>query len=107
MLSPHANLGSRSEYLVNNAGFGVFGYAIERDRAEQLNIIAVNIRALTDLSLRFGAAASSTSVRSQGLSRIAQAWRSITPPNPPYVWYRKGCSKGPALLGRRTRGEDE
>ena len=26
---------------------------IERDRAEQLDIIAVNIRALTDLSLRF------------------------------------------------------
>ena len=29
-------------------------FAIERDRAEQLNIIAVNIRALTDLSLGFG-----------------------------------------------------
>jgi short-subunit dehydrogenase len=41
------------EYLVNNAGFGVFGYASKRDRAEQLGIIAVNIRALTDLSLRF------------------------------------------------------
>ena len=27
--------------------------AIERDRAEQLGMIAVNIRALTDLSLRF------------------------------------------------------
>ena len=31
MLSQQANLGSRSEYLVNNAGFGVFGYAIKRD----------------------------------------------------------------------------
>ena len=31
----------------------MFGHAIKRDRAEQLNIIAVNIRALTDLSLRF------------------------------------------------------
>jgi hypothetical protein len=41
------------EYLVNNAGFGVFGHAAKRDRAEQLGIIAVNIRALTDLSLRF------------------------------------------------------
>jgi uncharacterized protein len=45
--------GVEVEYLVNNAGFGVFGHAIERDRAEQLGIIAVNIRALTDLSLRF------------------------------------------------------
>jgi hypothetical protein len=41
--------GVELEYLVNNAGFGEFGYAIEHDRAEQLN----NIRALTDLS-RFG-----------------------------------------------------
>src|SRR5260221_11645811 len=37
----------------NNAGFGLFGYAIELDPAEQLGIIAVNILALTDLSLRF------------------------------------------------------
>ena len=41
------------EFIVNNAGFGLFGYAIELDRAEQLSIIAVNILALTDLSLRF------------------------------------------------------
>jgi uncharacterized protein len=41
------------EYVVNNAGFGLFGTAIELDRAEQLGIIAVNIRTLTDLSLRF------------------------------------------------------
>src|SRR2546423_9129549 len=41
------------EFVVNNAGFGLFGYAIELDRAEQLGIIAVNIRALTDLSIRF------------------------------------------------------
>ena len=41
------------EYVVNNAGFGLFGYAVKRDRAEQLNMLAVNIRALTDLSLRF------------------------------------------------------
>ncbi len=45
--------GVELEYLVNNAGFGVFGNAIERDRVEQLGIIAVNIRTLTDLSLRF------------------------------------------------------
>ena len=45
--------GVEVEYVVNNAGFGVFGQATKRDRAEQLNIIAVNIRAVTDLSLRF------------------------------------------------------
>jgi uncharacterized protein len=45
--------GVEVEYLVNNAGFGLFGLATTRDRAEQLDIITVNIRALTDLSLRF------------------------------------------------------
>jgi uncharacterized protein len=41
------------EYVVNNAGYGLFGRATELNRADQLGIIAVNIRALTDLSLRF------------------------------------------------------
>ncbi len=45
--------GVEVEYVVNNAGFGVFGRAVQRDRADQLDIIAVNTRALTDLSLRF------------------------------------------------------
>lgn len=48
-----AAAGAEVEYVVNNAGFGVFGPAVERDRAEQLDILTVNIRALTDLSLRF------------------------------------------------------
>jgi short-subunit dehydrogenase len=45
--------GVEVEFVVNNAGFGLFGRAIELDRNEQLAMIAVNIRALTDLSLRF------------------------------------------------------
>jgi short-subunit dehydrogenase len=45
--------GVEIEFVVNNAGFGLFGHAIELDRAGQLGIIAVNIRAMTDLSLRF------------------------------------------------------
>jgi short-subunit dehydrogenase len=45
--------GVEVEFVVNNAGFGLSGNAIEIDRVEQLNIIAVNIRTLTDLSLRF------------------------------------------------------
>src|SRR5213082_2651022 len=48
-----AAAGVEVEFVVNNAGFGLFGSAIELDRAEQLGIIAVNILALTDLSLRF------------------------------------------------------
>jgi short-subunit dehydrogenase len=48
-----ASEGVEVEYVVNNAGFGLYGYATDLDRAEQLGIIAVNILALTDLSLRF------------------------------------------------------
>jgi hypothetical protein len=41
------------QILVNNAGFGLFGDAVELDRARQSGIIDVNIRAATDLMLRF------------------------------------------------------
>src|SRR6201989_3480593 len=39
--------------VVNNAGFGLYGPAAEIDRAEQLAMIDLNVRALTDLSLRW------------------------------------------------------
>jgi uncharacterized protein len=48
-----ADQGVEVEYLVNNAGFGLFGRATDLDRAAQLGIIDVNVRAMTDLSLRF------------------------------------------------------
>jgi hypothetical protein len=41
------------EILINNAGFALFGDAIGLDRATQLGIINVNLRAATDLMLRF------------------------------------------------------
>jgi uncharacterized protein len=41
------------DVLVNSAGFGVFGPAAKASRAEQLALLDVNIRALTDLTLRF------------------------------------------------------
>jgi hypothetical protein len=41
------------EILVNNAGFGLIGPAIELDRAEQLAMVDLNVRALTELTLRF------------------------------------------------------
>ncbi|HXD45472.1 MAG TPA: SDR family oxidoreductase [Pseudolabrys sp.] len=39
--------------LVNNAGFGLLGPAAELDLAQQLAMIDLNVRALTDLTLRF------------------------------------------------------
>jgi uncharacterized protein len=41
------------DILINNAGFGLFGDAVELDRARQFGIIDVNVRAATDLMLRF------------------------------------------------------
>ncbi len=41
------------EFVVNNAGFGLLGDACVLDRGAQIGMIDVNVRALTDLSLRF------------------------------------------------------
>jgi len=46
-------LGAEPQYIVNNAGFGLVGAATKLDRAEQLAMIDLNVRALTDLSLAF------------------------------------------------------
>ena len=41
------------QYVVNNAGFGLIGRAASLDQAEQLAMIDLNARALTDFSLAF------------------------------------------------------
>ena len=41
------------ETVVNNAGYGLFGEAIDLDRAQQLAMVDLNVRVLTDLTLRF------------------------------------------------------
>jgi short-subunit dehydrogenase len=46
-------LGVEPDIVVNNAGFGLLGKAHALDRAEQLAMIDLNVRALTDLSLAF------------------------------------------------------
>jgi hypothetical protein len=48
-----AAAGAEPQYVVNNAGFGLVGVASTLDRAEQLQMIDVNMRALTELSLAF------------------------------------------------------
>jgi short-subunit dehydrogenase len=42
-----------AEFVVNNAGFGLVGRAAELDRARQLAMVDLNVRAVTDLSLAF------------------------------------------------------
>lgn len=46
-------LGARVTQLVNNAGFGLIGRVAELDRADQIRMIDLNVRALTDLTLAF------------------------------------------------------
>jgi len=48
-----AQRGLEPDVVVNNAGFGLFGSADRLDRTEQLAMIDLNVRALTDLSLAF------------------------------------------------------
>jgi len=45
--------GAATQYMVNNAGFGTAGLTTSRDRDEQLDMIDLNVRALTELSLAF------------------------------------------------------
>jgi len=42
-----------AEYLVNNAGFGLMGAAAKLDPAQQVQMVDLNVRALTALTLRF------------------------------------------------------
>jgi len=56
------------EIIVNNAGFGLVGEAASLDRAEQLAMIDVNVRALADLSLGF---VSSLERRRGGILNVA------------------------------------
>lgn len=48
-----ATQGAEPQFVVNNAGFGLVGLASARDRDEQLQMIDLNVRALTELSLAF------------------------------------------------------
>jgi short-subunit dehydrogenase len=45
--------GVEPDIVVNNAGFGLVGPATRLDRGEQLAMIDLNVRALTDLSIAF------------------------------------------------------
>ena len=45
--------GMEPSIVVNNAGFGLHGLAGDLDRGQQLGMIDLNVRALTDLSLRW------------------------------------------------------
>ena len=45
--------GLEPQYIVNNAGFGLVGDAADRGRDDLVEMVDLNVRALTDLSLAF------------------------------------------------------
>jgi short-subunit dehydrogenase len=45
--------GAEPQFVVNNAGFGLVGLASSLNRDEQLQMVDLNVRALTELSLAF------------------------------------------------------
>jgi short-subunit dehydrogenase len=48
-----SEIGAYCDVLINSAGIGVFGAAAETSRNEHLKLVDVNIRALTEMTLRF------------------------------------------------------
>jgi short-subunit dehydrogenase len=66
------------QYVVNNAGFGLAGLAASRPRERQLDMIDLNVRALTDLSLRF---ADTLERHRGGLMNIASVAGFLPGPN--------------------------
>ncbi len=70
--------GLEPQYVVNNAGFGLAGAAQARPRERQLDMIDLNVRALTDLSLRF---ADALERHRGGLMNIASVAGFLPGPN--------------------------
>jgi short-subunit dehydrogenase len=66
------------EFVVNNAGFGLLGPAAVLSRAEQLAMVDVNVRALTDLSLAF---VSALERRRGGILNVASVAAFLSGPN--------------------------
>jgi short-subunit dehydrogenase len=48
-----AERGLSPDIVINNAGFGLIGQAAKLSREEQLNMVDLNVRALTDLTLHY------------------------------------------------------
>ena len=70
--------GLEPQFVVNNAGFGLAGAAASLPRARQLEMIDLNVRTLTDLSLRF---ADALERRRGGLLNVASVAGFLPGPN--------------------------
>lgn len=73
-----AREGLEPQFVVNNAGFGLSGAAAAQSRVRQLHMIDLNVRALTDLSLRF---AETMARQRGGLMNVASVAGFLPGPN--------------------------
>jgi short-subunit dehydrogenase len=81
-----AALAVEPQYVVNNAGFGLMGPAVELEPAEQLAIIDLNVRVLTELSLAF---IDSLSRHRGGILNVASVASFL--PGPGMAVYTRNC----------------
>jgi short-subunit dehydrogenase len=72
------NRGLEPDAVVNNAGFGLLGGVDDLDRAEQLAMIDLNVRALTELSLAF---IDSLKRRQGGILNVASIFAFVPGPS--------------------------
>jgi short-subunit dehydrogenase len=80
-------LGLEPEYVVNNAGYGLIGQASELDRDDQLAMIDLNVRVLTELSLTFLA---SLERRRGGILNVASVAGFMSGPGMAVYYATKG-----------------
>jgi short-subunit dehydrogenase len=73
-----AQLNVEPDIVVNNAGFGLLGAAGTLSRTEQLAMVDVNVRALTDLSLAF---VDALARRKGGILNVASVAAFLPGPN--------------------------
>jgi len=73
--------------VVNNAGFGLMGAATALDRAEQLAMIDLNVRTLTDMSLRW---VESLARHRGGILNVASIAGFMSGPNMAVYYATKG-----------------
>ena len=97
-----AQRGLEPQYVVNNAGFGLYGDAAELPLAEQLGMIDLNVRALAELSLAF---INSLSRRRGGILNVASVASYLPGPGMAVYYASKAfaLSFGEALHESRRR----
>jgi short-subunit dehydrogenase len=92
--------GLEPDFVVNNAGFGLSGRAAALDRNEQLGMIDLNVRALTELSLTF---IDSLARHRGGILNVASIAAFLPGPNMA-VYYGRNCPAAAFASPRSARG---